>query len=243
MWVLYKKEISGFFSTLTGYIVVIVFLLAISLFMWVLPGQFNVLDAGYATMDPMFQLAPWVFLFLVPAVTMRLFAEEKRTGTIETLLTRPLSDLQIIMAKYLAGLTLVVLALLPTLVFFYSLTLLGNPPGNIDFGGTWGAYLGLLFLSGIYVAIGIFSSSLTDNQIIAFIFSAVLIFIFYLGFSSLSYLGIFSGADHLLAQLSIDTHYESISRGVVDSRDLVYFIAVIAVFIASTQTVLESRKW
>lgn len=243
MWVLYKKEINGFFSTLTGYVVVVVFLLAIGLFMWVLPGKHNVLDAGYANLDTLFTLAPWVFLFLVPAVTMRLFAEEKRAGTIETLLTRPLSDLQIILAKYFAGLTIVLVALIPTLVYFYAVSALGNPPGNIDSGGVWGSYTGLLLLSAIYVAIGTFSSSLTQNQIIAFIVSAVLILLFYLGFSALSSLEMMTAVDDLLLKLSISTHYESISRGVIDSRDIVYFLAVITVFLAATQTVLERRKW
>ena len=169
MWPLFKKEISGFFSSLTGYVVIAVFLMLTGLFMWVIPGQFNVLDNGYATLDTLFALAPWVFLFLVPAITMRMISEEKRTGTLDLLYTRPVSELQIILAKFLASWTLVLLSIMPPLVYFSSVSRLGTPPGNIDVGGTWGSYIGLLFLGGIYAAIGIFASSLTGNQIVAFI--------------------------------------------------------------------------
>ena len=169
MYTLLKKEISGFFSSLTGYIVIIVFLVINSLFMWIFPGSNNVSDGGYANLDTLFTIAPWVFLFLVPAVTMRMFADEKKSGTIELLLTRPLSDFQIIFAKYLAGLLLVLFSILPTLIYFYSVYQLGNPVGNIDTGGTWGSFIGLFFLAGIYVAIGTLSSSFTENQIVAFI--------------------------------------------------------------------------
>ena len=243
MFVLYRKEINGFFSTLTGYIVVGVFLIATSAFMWIFPGNYNIPDSGYANLDSLFTIAPWLFMFLVPAITMRLFSEEKRIGTIETLLTRPLSDLQIIFAKYLAGLTLVVLSVLPTLVYFYSVYVLGDPVGSIDTGGTWGSYIGLIFLGSVYVAIGIFTSSLTNNQIIAFILAVVIIFIFYLGFGYIADLGLFNPFDDIFLNLSITEHYESMSRGVLDSKDIIYFLAVNAAFIAFTRTVLESRNW
>src|ERR1041385_7483383 len=163
MYSLFVKEIRSFLSSLIGYIVIIVFLLAISLFMWIIKGNTNVLDSGYANIDTLFTVAPWVFLFLIPAITMRSFADEKKSGTIELLLTRPLTDLQIILAKYFAGFILVLISLLPTLIYYYSVWKLGIPQGNIDSGGTWGSYIGLLFLGSSFVAIGIFASSLTDN--------------------------------------------------------------------------------
>ncbi|MCA1747746.1 MAG: ABC transporter permease, partial [Bacteroidales bacterium] len=162
MWVIFGKEIKGFFSSLTGYVVMIVFLTMNSLFMWVFPGQMNVLETGYATLESLFSIAPWAFLFLVPAITMRMIAEEKRTGTLELLYTRPVTELQIVLAKFLASWSLVLLSLLPTLVFFWSVYRLGSPPGNIDIGGTWGSFIGLFFLGGIYAAIGIFASAVTD---------------------------------------------------------------------------------
>lgn len=169
MRTLFKKEIIGFFSSLTGYIVIIVFLLLNSLFMWVFKGEMNVLENSYASLDTLFALAPWVFLFLVPAITMRMFAEEKRSGTLELLYTRPVREIEIVIAKFLAAWALVLIAIIPTLIFFISISMLGSPPGNIDAGGTWGSYIGLLFLGGIYTGIGIFTSSLSENQIVAFI--------------------------------------------------------------------------
>lgn len=243
MWVLFKKEVSSFFNSLTGYIVIIVFLLANSLFLWVFPGAFNVLDSGYANLDTLFIISPWIFLFLVPAVTMRLFAEEKRSGTIELILTKPLNGLQIVLSKYLAGLTLVLFSLLPSLIYFVSVYQMGNPIGNIDTGGTWGSYIGLFFLASIYTSIGIFSSSLTENQIIAFIISMLLCFFFFIGFESISGLGLLGEFDEILLNLGINEHYRSMSRGVIDSRDIVYFLGIITAFVFFTKTVLDSRKW
>ena len=242
MFSLLKKEIATFFSTIIGYIVIIVFLLANSLFMWIFPGSMNILDNGYASINTLFNIAPWIFLFLVPAVTMRLFSEEKRTGTIETLLTRPLSDLQIIISKYLAGLLLVLFSLIPTLIYFASVYFfLGEQ--NIDTGGTWGSYIGLFFLAGIYVAIGVFSSSLTKNQIIAFILAIILSFFFYLGFESISNFDLWGNFGDIIDKLGINRHYKSMSRGVIDTRDVVYFLSIITLFIFATKTVLQSRKW
>ena len=243
MYTLLKKEISGFFSTLTGYMVIIVFLIINGLFMWVFSGANNVLDAGYATLDTLFTIAPWVFLFLAPAVTMRMFADEKKSGTIELLLTRPLSDFQIILAKYLAGLVLVLFSLLPTLIYFYSVYQLGNPVGNIDIGGTWGSYIGLFFLVAIYVSIGVLSSSFTDNQIVAFILGMLFSFIAYIGFDFMSELSIFESIKVFIINLGINEHYKSMSRGVIDSRDVIYFVSVIAFFLLITKTILQSRKW
>ena len=174
MYALFKKEISNFLSSLIGIMVIVVFLLITGLFLWVFQSDFNVLNYGYANLDSLFILAPWVFLFLVPAVTMRSFAEENRTGTIEMLATKPLSDWQIIWAKFLAGVALVLLALIPTFVYYYSVYQLGLPKGNLDIGGIWGSYIGLFLLSSSFVSIGIFCSSLTNNQILAFIISVFL---------------------------------------------------------------------
>ncbi len=242
MLTLLKKEINEFFSTITGYIVVIVFLVATSLFLWIFPTNYNVLDSGYATLNSLFTLAPWIFLFLVPAVTMRMIAEEKKSGTMELLLTRPISDLQIVTAKYLASLILVLIALLPTLVYFATVYYLGNPPGNLDVGGTVGSYIGLFFLAAIYAAIGIFSSSLTRNQIIAFIIAVIISFIFYMGFEFLSSMWMFSSIDAIIVDLGINAHYKSMSRGVIDTRDVIYFLSVIVVFIYLTKTVIQNRK-
>jgi ABC-2 type transport system permease protein len=176
MIALLKKEIRSFLTSLIGYIVIAVFLIVTSLFMWVFPGSLNVMEAEYATLDTLFYIAPWVFLFLIPAITMRSLAEEQKEGTLELLMTKPITDLQIILAKYLAGLLVVVIAIFPTLVYFLSVYFLGNPVGNIDAGATWGSYLGLIFLASVYVSIGIFASSLTKNQIVAFLIAALISF-------------------------------------------------------------------
>lgn len=243
MFTLFLKEIRSFFSSLSGYIVIIVFLIANSLFMFVFPGEFNILDTGYANIDPLFILSPWIFLFLVPAVTMRLFSDEKRTGTIELLLTRPVSDLKIVLSKYFAGLVLVLFSLIPTLIYFITVYLLGSPVGNLDTGAIWGSYIGLFFLASIYVAIGVFASSITENQIISFIIAVLMSFILYIGFESISTLGIAKGIDDVIIKLGINDHYRSMSRGVLDTRDILYFISVSAIFILFTRIKLESRKW
>ncbi len=240
---LFIKEISSFFSSLTGYLVIVVFLLLNSLFMWIVPGQFNVIGNGYATMDSLFAISPWVFLFLVPAITMRMISEEKRTGTLDLLYTRPVTELQIILAKFLASWALVLLSLLPTLIYFWSVSKLGSPPGNIDMGGTWGSYIGLLLLGGIYAAIGVFASSLTSNQIVAFITAVFLSFLIYLGFEFLSGIAESGRMVFLVSRLGISYHYNSISRGVIDSRDILYFAGVMLLFIMGTRTVLQSSKW
>ncbi len=179
MFAIFRKEINGFFSSLTGYIVIIVFLLVNSLFMWVFPGEWNILDSGYAGLDTLFFLSPWVFLFLVPAVTMRMIAEEKRLGTIELIYSKPVTERGIIWGKYLASIALVLLALLPGLIYYLSVFILGETPGNLDRGGTCGAFIGLFFLAAIYASAGIFASSLTDNQVIAFIIAVLICFVLY----------------------------------------------------------------
>jgi ABC-2 type transport system permease protein len=243
MIALINKEIGSFFSSLTGYVVITVFLVINGLFIWVFPGQLNIPESGYATLDTLFIIAPWVFLFLVPAVTMRMFSEEKRSGTLELLLVRPLTDLQVVMSKYTAAVALILISLLPTLVYYWSVYTLGNPPGNLDAGAIWGSYIGLFFLGSCYAAIGIFSSSVTENQIVAFITAVLLSFFFFTGFEMLSALPLSMRIEQLLLYLGINEHYRSISRGVVDTRDIVYFVALIAFFIFLTRTVLQSRKW
>jgi len=243
MFTLLKKEISGFLSSLIGYIVISVFLLINGLFLWVFPLQFNILDYGYASLEHLFMLAPLVFLFLIPAITMRMFAEEKRSGTIEMLMTKPLTELQIILAKYLAGLLLVAIALLPTLIYFFSIYILGSPQGNIDMGGTWGSYIGLLFLGAAFVAIGLFCSSITDNQIVSFIVSVFLCGFAYIGFEFIYSLDLFGKFDLFIQSLGINEHYKSMSRGVIDTRDVLYFISLTGLFILLTKISLESRKW
>ncbi len=243
MFTLFKKEINNFFSSLIGYIVIIVFLLVNSLFIWVFPGKFNILDSGYSTLQSLFILSPWIFLFLVPAITMRLISDEKKSGTIELLFTRPLSDFQIIFVKYLAGVSLVLFSILPSLIYFISVYYLGNPVGNIDTGATWGSYIGLFFLASVYASIGIFASALTQNQIIAFIVSMLLSFFFYIGFESISSLSFFKSIQGIIINFGIDEHYKSISRGVIDTRDIIYFTSIIAGFLFATKLVLQSRKW
>ncbi len=243
MFTLFKKEINGFLNSFIGYIVMIVFLLMTGLFLWVFPLEFNVLDFGFAGLDGLFILAPFVFLFLIPAITMRSFADEKKSGTLELLMTQPLTDLQVILAKYFAGFALVIIALLPTLVYYCSVYMLGLPPGNLDSGSIWGSYLGLLFLGAVFVAIGIFASSLTDNQIVSFILAVFISFFLYMGFEFI-YTFILSGKTGLIIQsLGLNAHYTSMSRGVIDSRDLIYFLSVTAFFILLTKLSLESRKW
>jgi ABC-2 type transport system permease protein len=243
MLTLFKKEINGFLNSLIGYIVMIVFLLMNSLFLWVFPLEFNVLDFGYAGLDGLFIIAPFVFLFLIPAITMRSFADEKRSGTLELLMTQPLTDLQVILAKYAASLVLVIISLLPTLVYYFSVYRLGLPPGNLDSGSIWGSYIGLLFLGASFVAIGIFASSISDNQIISFILAVFISFILYMGFEFV-YTFLVSGKTGLIIQsLGISTHYSSMSRGVIDLRDLIYFLSLTAIFVLLTKLSLESRKW
>ncbi len=240
---LFRKEFNGFLNSLIGYIVIVVFLLVTGLFLWVFPVPMNIPDNGFATLDGLFMIAPFVFLFLIPAITMRSFADEKKSGTLELLMTQPLSDFQIIFAKYLAGFVLVIFSLLPTLIYYFSVYRLGLIPGNLDTGGMWGSYIGLLFLGSAFVAIGIFSSSVTDNQIVSFILAVVLCAFFFMGFD-LIYTFILSGKTGLFIQsLGINAHYASMSRGVIDTRDVIYFLSLDAVFILLTKLSLESRKW
>lgn len=241
MFALVIKEVRGTLSSLVGIITLVVFLLIMGLFMWVFPN--NVLDLQFADLDLLFFYAPWVFLFLIPALTMRTFAEEKRTGTLELLLTRPISELQIVLAKYLAVFFLIILALLPTLFYYFSIIALGDPPGNIDRGGIWGSYIGLMFLAAGFAAIGTFASSITSNQVVSFIVAVVLCFFTFLGFELIGSFKTFGALQSTILRLGMQEHYTALSRGVLDSRDIIYFIGCVALFITFSWAAIRSRKW
>jgi len=243
MFSIFRKEISGFFSTFTGYIVITVFLLVNALFMWVLPGEWNILETGYAGLDTLFFLSPWIFLFLVPAITMRMIAEERRLGTIELIYSRPLTERSVIYGKFLASVALVFLSLLPGVVFYITVYILGETPGNLDRGGIAGAFIGLFFLACVYASAGIFSSSLTDNQVVAFIIAVLISFFLFAGFDSMGFLPGLKKVDEVIIRLGINEHYKSMSRGVIDIRDAAYFFSLIVIFNEATRLKLLSRKW
>lgn len=242
MLTVFVKEIRSFLSSLIAYITIGVFLLAIGLFMWVFKDT-NVLDGGYANIDTLFFMGPWVFIFLISAITMRSFSEEKKVGTIETLTTSPVSDMSVIMGKYLAGVVLVLFSLLPTLLYYYTIHQLGYPKGNIDTGAMWGSYLGLLMLGSAFVSIGVFASAITDNQIVSFVISIFLCFFFYIAFEYIGQLDALRNVSHIIQWVGISSHYESISRGVLDTRDAAYFISLITLFLLLSKAVFGSRKW
>lgn len=240
---IFLKEVNAFFSSLIGYIVIGTFLVLLGLVMFVFPDT-SVLEYEYASLNQLFDIAPLIFMFLIPAITMRSFAEEYQSGTMELLATRPVSDWQIIIGKYLASLLLVAFALLPTLLYYYTIYQLGEPVGNLDSGAIAGSYIGLFFLAGAFVAIGLFASSLSANQIVAFILATFLCFLLYYGFNYFSRLPILVGkVDDVVEMFGIDYHYRSVSRGLLDSRDLIYFLSVIALFLMMTLVSLERRKW
>ena len=241
MLTILNKEFNAFLNSAVAYVVLGVFLVATGLFVWVFPDSI-VLDYGFADLQTLFSLAPWLFLFLIPAITMRTFAEEKKAGTIELLLTRPLTDAQIIGGKYLACLLLALLALVPTLLYYFSVYRLGSPPGNIDSAATVGSYLALALLAAVFAAIGILASALTRDQIIAFLVALVGCFLLYSGFDSLA--SVLDGSTaYYVGQLGIAAHYRDLSKGLIDSRDVVYFLSVAAVALQATRLVLRSRTW
>ena len=243
MFVLFKKELSSFLSSLIGYVTIIVFLVINGVFLWIVNTDFNIFNFGLANLDGLFIIAPWVFLFLIPAITMKMFAEEKRNGTIELLLTKPLSDISIICSKFLAGVMLVIFSVLPTLIYIISVYQLGMPKGNLDMGAIAGSYIGLFLLGAVFVSIGLFCSSITNNQIVAFVLSIFLCAVGYIGFELLYSLSLFGKFDLLIKGLGISHHYASISRGVVDTRDVIYYLSAITLFLLFTKISLESRNW
>lgn len=235
------KEINEFLDSLIAYVVVGIFLTGIGLLMWIFPDT-NVLDYGYASMETLFALGPYVFMFLIPAITMKSFAEEKRGGTIELLYTLPFKDLDIIGGKFFAGFILVILSIVPTIVYYFSLSYLGNPVGNIDSAGIVGSYIGLILLGGIFTAIGVFSSALTGNQIVSFILAAFLCFVLYTGLDAIASINIWSDASYFIAQLGILSHYEGLSKGLIDFADVAYFVSMIILILYFTRVILNLQR-
>lgn len=234
------REIKSFFGSPVGYLVIALFLLLNGLFLWVFEGDYNILNSGFADMTPFFTLAPWILLFLIPAVTMRSFSDEKKQGTLELLLTKPLSIWEIACGKFFGSLLLIVIAIVPTFLYVYIISTLGFPEGNIDMGSTIGSYVGLLFLAAGYTAIGVFTSTLSENQIVAFIIAVLLSFVFYFGFEGLaSALGNWSS---WITVVGMQNHYKSMSRGVLDTRDILYFVNITIVFLTCTVFNLKSFK-
>lgn len=237
MLAILKKEINSFFASPIGYLVIAVFLLLNGLFLWVFKGEFNILDNGFADLQPFFLLAPWVLIFLISAVTMRSFSDEKKQGTLELLLTKPISILQLILGKYFGAFLLIIIALIPTLLYVYTVNQLGNPIGNLDLGSTLGSYFGLLFLIASYTAIGVFASALSDNQIVCFIISVFLCLFFYIGFEGIADLL----SNSTVESLGMNSHYKSMSRGILDTRDIIYFLSVTILFISLTTFNLKKQ--
>lgn len=243
MFALLKKEVNQFFSSITGYLSVILFLVANGLFLFIFPDA-NIFDSGYATLDTLFQMAPWLLLLLIPAATMRLFAEESRSGTLEILLTRPLSEWQIVLGKYFSGIFLLLFALVPTLVYYVALRQLAVSPADVDTGGIIGSYIGLFLLGSVFTAIGLWASSLSSQMVVSFLLSVFACFILYAGFDALSGIAAFSGGlDYYLQLLGIKAHYQSVSRGVVGVQDVIYFLSVDGLFLYLTKLSLDKRKW
>lgn len=246
MRALYFKEIKSFLTSIIGYIFILIYLIASGLLHWVMPNNkylyANLLEGSESNLIPFFDISPFIFIILIPAITMRMIAEERRSGTIELLFTRPISDLNIILAKYFAGVTLVLFSLLPTLIYYVSMHYLGSPVGIIDDGATITSYIGLLMLGSVFVAIGIFSSALTNNQIVAFIIGVFLCFLFYSGLSLLGSYVLLGKFDSVIQYVSLSFHYDSIMRGVIVTSDLIFFFTIIGLFIFAALTVVKSLK-
>jgi ABC-2 type transport system permease protein len=242
MKAVFFKEVNGFLNSLIAYMVMAVFLCVTSIVMWFFP-ETSVLEYGYADASVFFQTVPFIFIFLIPAITMRSFSEEKKSGTIELLFTKPLTDWDIVCGKYGAALVLVVISLLPTLIYMFSLSKLGNPAGNLDWSGIVGSYIGLFFLAAVFTAVGIWVSAINKNQIVAFIASAFICFILFQGFESFSGL-LANGATALfIKQLGLYYHYQSLGKGMIDTRDVVFLLSATFIFLFLTKITLAARKW
>jgi ABC-2 type transport system permease protein len=241
MKALLLREIKSFFGSPIGYLVIALFLIINGLFLWVFEGDYNILNTGFADMSPFFTLAPWILIFLIPAITMRSFADEKKQGTLELLLTKPLSLWQIVNGKFLGALLLIVLAIIPTFIYVKVISNLAMPEGNIDMGSTIGSYAGLMLLISAYSSIGIFTSTLSDNQIVAFILSVFLCFFFYFGFEGLSSLT--PSFSTIIAAFGMQDHFKSMGRGVIDTRDVLYFVSITILFLSFTVYNLKSFKF
>lgn len=242
MLALYLKEIKSFLSSIIGYVFILIYLIASGLFHWVISYNTNLLEGVEADLIPFFNLSPVIFLILIPAITMRSIAEERRTGTIELLFTRPISDIQLLFGKYLAAVSLLLIAILPTLFYYFTMYYLGSPVGIIDTGATLTSYIGLTLLGATFISIGIFASSITSSQIVAFILSMFLCWLFYDGFNLLGSYNLLGDFDTIVRSFGMTTHYDSIKKGVIDSSDLLYFLSVISFFLFSAMTVLKSLK-
>jgi len=239
MLCLIKKELTAFFASAVGYLVIGLFLMVNGLLLWIFKSDFNILNAGFANLNNFFYISPWLFFFLIPAVTMRSFVDEKSFGTYELLKTKPLSTTQLVLGKYFGALLLILLALLPSLIYVFSINQLANPQGNTDFGPIIGAYLGLIFMAGSYTAIGVFSSAISPNQIVAFLIAVVICILFYFGFEALSNFDLFSGLE--LNLIGMKYHYQSIARGVLDTRDLIYFTSISLIFLGITHKIIDKN--
>lgn len=237
MIALLKKELNSFFSTPIGYLVIAVFLVLNGLFLWVFDGDFNILNTGFADLNGFFFLAPWIFIFLIPAITMRMFSDEYNVGTIEILKTKPISNWQIIWGKYIAALVLIIFAIAPTFIYVYSIGQLGNPINNFDLGSMLGSYIGLLFLASTYIAIGLYTSTLSSNQITAFIIAVCLCLFFYAGFEAVD--SLFGNLEYTVQKTGMRAHFNSLARGVIDTRDLIYFASISFFFLMLTKLKLE----
>ncbi len=242
MRALYLKEIRSFLSSIIGYIFMTIFIVTCWLFLWIISDGYNLLEGGVADLIPFFNLTPIILLILIPAITMRSFADERKSGTIELLYTRPISDIKILFSKYLAGVTLFIIALLPTLTFYVVMHYLGDPVGVLDDGAAITSYIGLILLGASFVAIGVFSSTITDNQIVAFIVAMFFCWFLYSGLSLLGSYATFAGFDRIIRYASIDYHYESIKKGVIVLSDIIYFLSVITFFLFASHNVLTALR-
>lgn len=242
MRALYLKEVKSFLSSIIGYVFILIYLISSGLFHWVISYNTNLLEGVEADLIPFFNLSPVIFLVLIPAITMRSISEERRTGTIELLFTRPISDIQILFAKYLASVTLLFIAIVPTIIYFFTMYYLGKPVGIIDVGATLTSYLGLLLLGSTFIAIGIFASSITSSQIVAFILAMFLCWLFFDGFNLLGSYNLLGEVDSIVRSFGITGHYDYIKKGIIDSADILYFISVIIFFLFSAMTILKSYK-
>ncbi|WP_298537014.1 gliding motility-associated ABC transporter permease subunit GldF [uncultured Algibacter sp.] len=238
MLAILRKEINSFFASPIGYLVIGIFLVLNGLFLWLFKGEFNILDYGFADLSPFFLLAPWILIFLIPAVTMRSFSDEKKQGTLELLLTKPISHFKIVLGKYFGAFILILIALIPTLLYVYTVYQLGNPVGNLDMASTTGSYFGLLFLIAAYTAIGVFASTLSDNQIVAFIIAVFICFLFYIGFEGVADFT----SSNFIEQLGMSAHFKSMGRGVLDTRDVIYFLSVTVFFLMLTKLNLTTAN-
>ena len=234
------REIKSFFGSPIGYLVIAIFLILNGLFLWIFDGEYNILNSGFADLSRFFTISPWILIFLIPAVTMRSFSDEMKQGTLELLLTKPLSIWQIVNGKFFGAVLLIVIAIIPTFIYVYVISSLGMPEGNIDMGSTIGSYFGLLFLISGYSAIGIFTSTLSDNQIVAFLLAVFLCFFFYFGFDGIA--TYIPNIENFISNLGMNSHFKSMSRGVIDTRDLMYFVSITILFLSLTVFKLKSLK-